>query len=49
MKGDREKCLDAGMNDYIAKPVNPKELLAKIEQWAAPPVDEVNDSHDWRN
>ncbi|MEJ2659508.1 MAG: response regulator, partial [Desulfobacteraceae bacterium] len=49
MKGDREKCLDAGMNDYIAKPVNPKELLAKIEQWAAPPGDEVNDSHDWRN
>jgi signal transduction histidine kinase/CheY-like chemotaxis protein/HAMP domain-containing protein len=35
MKGDREKCLDAGMNDYLAKPVNPKELLAKIEHWSA--------------
>ncbi len=37
MKGDREKCLEAGMNDYLAKPVNPKELLAKIEQWSASP------------
>ena len=35
MKGDREKCLEAGMNDYLSKPVNPKELRAKIEQWTA--------------
>jgi PAS domain S-box-containing protein len=34
MKGDREKCLEAGMNDYLSKPVNPKELRSKIEQWA---------------
>ena len=33
MKGDREKCLDAGASDYIAKPVNTKELLALVRMW----------------
>ncbi len=32
MKGDRECCLQAGMDGYISKPVNPKDLLAVIEQ-----------------
>ena len=32
MKGDREKCLEAGASDYISKPVNLKELLEKIER-----------------
>jgi CheY-like chemotaxis protein len=32
MKGDREMCLDAGMDDYIAKPVKMKELIAVINR-----------------
>jgi CheY-like chemotaxis protein len=33
MKGDREKCLAAGMNDYIAKPVQPSQLAETISRW----------------
>lgn len=30
MKGDREKCLEAGANEYVSKPVNLQELLEKM-------------------
>ncbi len=32
MKGDREKCLAAGMDDYVSKPINPNRLFAVIEK-----------------
>lgn len=33
MKGDREQILQAGFNDYIAKPIEPKELIEKMGEW----------------
>lgn len=33
MKGDREKCLEAGMSDYISKPVNVEQLLSLMRVW----------------
>jgi two-component system sensor histidine kinase/response regulator len=37
LKGDREKCLNAGMDDYIAKPIHPKKLCDGIERWLNEP------------
>ncbi|MEM7215749.1 MAG: PAS-domain containing protein [Pseudomonadota bacterium] len=33
LKGDMESCIDAGMDDYLSKPVSPNKLVCKIEQW----------------
>lgn len=33
MAGDRERCLEAGMNDYVTKPVEPKELHDALAKW----------------
>jgi HPt (histidine-containing phosphotransfer) domain-containing protein len=33
MKGDRERCLQAGMDDYVSKPIEPQELFDAIEKW----------------
>jgi two-component system sensor histidine kinase/response regulator len=33
MKGDKEKCLQAGMEDYISKPIDPNELQSLLDKW----------------
>ena len=33
LKGDREKCLDVGMNDYISKPLSTKALVDALDKW----------------
>jgi len=35
MPGDRDKCLSAGMDDYLAKPVRPEDMRAVVERWAS--------------
>ena len=34
LQDDKEICLDAGMNDYLSKPIKPEELVNIIEKWA---------------
>ncbi|MBM4044255.1 MAG: response regulator [Planctomycetes bacterium] len=36
MKGDRERCLAAGMDDYLAKPLDPERVAALIRKWLSP-------------
>ena len=33
MQGDRERCLEAGMDDYVSKPIEPKVLFAALDRW----------------
>jgi len=40
MQGDREQCLEAGMDDYLAKPIQPQALAAVLENWLPASSDE---------
>jgi CheY-like chemotaxis protein len=33
LAGDRQLCLDAGMDDYVAKPISSKALFEAVERW----------------
>jgi len=35
MEGDRERCLEAGMDDYVAKPITSRDLFAALSRWGA--------------
>jgi CheY-like chemotaxis protein len=39
MHGDREKCIQAGMNDFIAKPVLRRDLIKMLDRWLATTAD----------
>ncbi|NVM21790.1 MAG: response regulator [Desulfobacterales bacterium] len=36
MKGDREKCIEAGMDDYVTKPLEPEVLFSTLDKWIKP-------------
>jgi CheY-like chemotaxis protein/HPt (histidine-containing phosphotransfer) domain-containing protein len=42
MKGDREKCLQAGMNDYISKPIDTEQLFSTLKKWVVIPEVEAS-------
>ncbi len=44
MKGDRERCLEAGMDDYISKPLRPHQLLALVEKWIPAGTGRLNET-----
>ncbi|MNT85104.1 Sensor histidine kinase RcsC [compost metagenome] len=37
LKGDEQDCLDAGMDDYIGKPIRLEDLMDKLEKWCKRP------------
>lgn len=46
LMGDKEKCLRAGMNDYLSKPVNYKKLTSTIDHWLNIKTDSLTDEEE---
>jgi two-component system, sensor histidine kinase and response regulator len=42
MPGDRQRCLDAGMDDYVSKPLDPRKVFQVIEKWGEGMVDSAS-------
>lgn len=38
MEGDKAKCLETGMNDYVAKPIDPEQLFSVLQKWIQPQI-----------
>ena len=47
MSGDRERCLEAGMNEHISKPINQEALAITLAQWLAPPAGQAQPADDF--
>ncbi len=45
MTGDREKCLDVGMNDHLLKPIDPEILYSTLRQWLDTDIEFIKDSN----
>jgi PAS domain S-box-containing protein len=43
---ERQRCLDAGMNDHVSKPIDPDHLLSTLLRWAKPRPQQARDSHE---
>ncbi|MCL2022421.1 MAG: response regulator [Betaproteobacteria bacterium] len=46
MPGDREKCLEAGMNDYVTKPIEPEQLSQALLRWIKPRPENMKKDND---
>ena len=43
MAGDRERCIEAGMNDYVSKPIDPEKLFSALVRWIKPGKRQIPD------
>jgi len=48
LKGDRERCIEAGMDDYVSKPLQPQALIIAIDRWVQPRDEETERAAETR-